>query len=57
MLIQLNISRLGQQKAILFLETDRVKKFLSLTHAHSRMCIRIYIFSFKKQTNKKKKQE
>ena len=57
MLIQLNISRLGQQKVILFLETDRVKKILSLTHAHSRMCIRTYIFSFKKQTNKKKKQE
>ena len=57
MLIQLNISRLGQQKVVLFLETDRVKKFLSLTRAHSRMCIRIYIFSFKKQTNKKKKQE
>ena len=55
MLIQLNISRLGQQKVVLFLETDRVKKFLSLTRAHSRMCIRIYIFSFKKQTNKKKK--
>ena len=57
MLIQLNISRLGQQKVVLFLETDRVKKILSLTRAHSRMCIRIYIFSFKKQTNKKKKQE
>ena len=32
--------------------------FLSLTRPHSRMCIRIYSFNFKKQqTNKQKKQE
>ena len=33
-----------------------MKNFLSLTLPHSRMCIRIYIFNFKKQTNKQKKQ-
>ena len=28
--------------------------FLKLTRSHSRMCIRIYVFNFKKQTNKQK---
>ena len=41
----------------MFLEISRVKFFLSLTCLHSQMCIRIYIFNFKKQTNKQKKQE
>ena len=56
MLIQLNISRLGQQKVILFLETDRVKKFLSLTHGIVE-CVSEYIFlvSKNKQTRKKNK--
>ena len=31
--------------------------FLSLTRPHIRVCIRIYIFNFKKHTNKQKKQE
>ena len=44
----------GQKKVVLFREIDRVKFFLSLTRPPSRMCIRIYIFSFKKQTNKQK---
>ena len=43
------------QKVVLFPEIGRVKIVLSLTRSHSRMCIRIYIFNFKKQTNKQKK--
>ena len=43
------------KKVILFLEIGRVKIFLSLTRPHSRMCIRVCIFDFKKQTNKQKK--
>ena len=31
--------------------------FLSLTCPHSRICIRIYIFNFKKQANKQKKKK
>ena len=46
----------GQEK-VLFLEIRRVKNFLSLTRPHSRMCMRIYIFNFKKQTKKKKEKE
>ena len=53
-LIQLHLLKLGQKKVVLFAETGRVKKFLSLTRSHSQMCIRIYIFNFKKQTSKKK---
>ena len=34
----------------------RVKNYLSLTHLHSGMCFRIYIFNFKnRQINKAKK--
>ena len=36
-------------------EIGRVKMFWSLTHPENRVCIRIYIFNFKKQTSKKKK--
>ena len=44
-----------KQKVVLFPEIDRMKKFLSLTHPHSRMCMKICIFKFKKhQTNKQK---
>ena len=32
------------------------EKFLSLTHPHSPMCIRMYTFNFENQTNKPKKQ-
>ena len=42
-------------KIVLFLEIGRVKTFLSLTRPHNGMCIRIYIFNFKKQTHKKEK--
>ena len=35
-------------------EIGRVKTFLSLTRRHSRMCITIYIFNFKKQIKKQK---
>ena len=45
----------GQKKVVLFLEIDRLKIFLSLTSLHSQMCIRIFFFNFKKQTNKQKK--
>ena len=41
----------------MFPEIDRVKIFLSLTRPYSRICIRIYIFNFKKQTNKQKKKQ
>ena len=43
------------KKKVLFPEIDQVKTFLSLTRPHSQMFIRIYIFNFKKQTNKQKK--
>ena len=45
----------GQKKVVLFPEIDRLKIFLSLTSLHSQMCIRIFFFNFKKQTNKQKK--
>ena len=47
----------AQKTVALFPEICWVKIFLSLTHLDSRMCIRIYIFNFKRQTNKQKKQE
>ena len=41
-------------KVVLFLEIGREKIFLSLTCPHSRLCFRIYIFSFEiKKTTKK----
>ena len=43
------------KKVILFPEIGRVKIFLSLLRLYSRMCIRIFIFNFKKQTNKQAK--
>ena len=46
---------LGQKKVILLPEIGRVKFFLSFIRPHSRICIGIYIFIFKKQTNKQKK--
>ena len=56
MLIQLNISRLGQQKVILFLETDRVKKFLySPTRIVEFVSEYIFLVSKNKQTRKKNK--
>ena len=48
---------LDQTKLVLFPEIGRMKLFLSLTRLHSRMCIRIYIFNFKKQEYKKKAKE
>ena len=49
---------LGQKKVVLSPEIGRVKLFLSFTRLYSGMCIRIYIFNFKKQqTNNKKIQE
>ena len=53
-LIQLNLLRLGQKKVVMFPRTGQLKFFLSLIRPHSRMCIRIYIFNFKKQTDKQK---
>ena len=41
------------QKKVLFLQIRRWK----LTHPHKRMCIRVYIFNFKKQLNMQKKQK
>ena len=45
----------GQKKVVLFPEIDWVNFFLSLTRQHSRMCMRIYIFNFKKQRNQEYK--
>ena len=45
------------KKVVLFPQIGRVKKILSVTGPHSRMCIRIYIFNFKSQTNKQKKKK
>ena len=45
-----------QKKLVLFPEMGRVKKVLSFTRTHSRMCISIYVFNLKKlQKNKKTK--
>ena len=48
------LSKIRHKKVVLFPEIDRVKFFSSLTRPHSRMCIRIHVFNFKKQTNKPK---
>ena len=45
---------LRPKKVALFPEKRRVKYFLSLTCPHSRMCIRIHIVNFKKETYKQK---
>ena len=42
-------------KVVLFPEIGLVKIFLSFTHPHSRNCVRIYAFIFKKQKSKKNK--
>ena len=49
--------KIGPKKVALFPEIGRVKIFLSLNRPHSRMCIKIYIFNFKKQTNNQKNQK
>ena len=47
----------GQKKSSLVPENQPGENFLSLTHPHSRMSIRLFVFSFKKQqTNKQKNQ-
>ena len=51
---ELNKFRTRPKKGVLFPEFDRVKAFLSLPRLHIRMCI---IFNFKKQTNKKTKNQ
>ena len=53
---------IGRQKSSLFPEVGRVNLFYDLTRPQCRMCIRIYIFNFKKQRanrpkKKKKKQK
>ena len=42
----------GQKEVVLFPKIDRVTFFIIHPRPHSQMCIRIYIFNFKKQTNK-----
>ena len=44
----------AKKKVVLFPEIRRMKKILSLNRPHIRMCIRIYILNFKKQTKKQK---
>ena len=51
------LNQLISKKVILFPEMGRVKKILSLTRPHSRMCIRIYIFDKKKKKQGKKKEK
>ena len=55
-LIQLHLLRLSQ-KSNLVSGNRPSEKILLLTCSHSRMCIRIDIFNFKKQTSKKKKKK
>ena len=43
---------LRPKRVVLFPEIAWIEFFLSLTCPHSRMCIRIYILNFKKQTSK-----
>ena len=45
------------KKVVLFPETGRLKKFLSLNHSHSCTCIRIYICCFKQKNKHKEKQK
>ena len=49
--------KIKPKKVFLFLEIGRMKKILSFTRSHSRMCIRIYIFNFKKQINEQKQKQ
>ena len=44
-----------KKKVVSFPEIGLVKTFLSLTRPLNRMCIRIYIFNFKKQQTTKNK--
>ena len=44
----LRVSPQSGKKVVLFPEISRVKNFLSLTRPHSRICIRICVFNFKK---------
>ena len=48
---------LRPKNVVLFQENYQVKIFLSVSRPHSRMCIRIYTFNFKKNKQTKKKQE
>ena len=50
-------TKLRWKKVVLFLQTNQVKIFLSLTRPHHWICIRIFIFNFEKQTNKQKKKK
>ena len=51
-----NYNEVKPKKVVLFPEIGRIKIVISLSHPQSRMCIRIYLFNFKKskQTNKQK---
>ena len=48
---------LGQKKSSLISGNRPGETFLLFTRLYSGMCIRIYLFNFKKQTNNKKTQE
>ena len=45
------------KKSILVSENRAGENFLSFTCPYSQMCIRIYIFNFKKQRNEQKNKE
>ena len=45
------------KKVVLFLEIDRVKNLLALTHPQSRMCIRIYISDLNNNDNNNNKKD
>ena len=46
-----------KKKVVLFPEIGRLKFFLSLTHPHSRTCIRIYIFCSEQKKTLTQKQK
>ena len=48
---------LTKRKSSCFRKSTGWKFFISLTCPHSLMCIKIYIFNFRKQTNKQKKKK
>ena len=55
--IVIELTDLRQKESSLVSGNRPSENFLSLTRPHSRICIRIYNFNFKKQTKKQKKKK
>ena len=53
--LNVTFAKIWPHKVVLFAEIGWAKTFLSLTRPHSRVCIRIYIFNFKKANKQAKK--